>query len=507
MAGVLPMVFFFFALMVTGSSAIKLPLRRPMDPGRHGANVSSVLIACNNKSTATEEKRSARVREAIRHLWHGYKNSRAFGADEVAPLTGEAGGNWGEIGMMVLDTLDTLWIAGLNEEFGEGEQFVRGLNFTHLNHEARTSMFEIIIRGLGGLLSAHALSGHAVFVEKAKVLGDRLMDGFPGPRKKHAWPVSYIDVHHPSDQEVTPSFHRGVAYIADVASNVLEFSYLSQATGKPRYEAAAVQVLDDLRHMASSKKEHLLPFALSSSRKAFTGSTRTVGSKADSYYEYLLKRYLQSGKVDVQFLDEWKKSMQEMRRDLLHTTPGGLVYIASDSTDPQSMEHLSCFVGGMLALGAMLVPEKDAESWWLPTGEAITRTCYELYRQSRSGLAPDTVAVEGDRLVPKNPEYRLRPETLESLFYMYHATGNETYRDWSWNIFSAIDKHERTPYGFASASDVTSVPVRLTDSEETFMGAETLKYAFLIHQPCSRQLLEKYVFNTEAHPLPVKGAH
>ena len=29
----------------------------------------------------------------------------------------------------------------------------------------------------------------------------------------------------------------------------------------------------------------------------------------------------------------------------------------------------------------------------------------------------------------------LRPETVESLFYLYRITKNETYRDWGWNIF------------------------------------------------------------------------
>merc|ERR1719343_1451807 len=104
---------------------------------------------------------------------------------------------------------------------------------------------------------------------------------------------------------------------------------------------------------------------------------------------------------------------------------------------------------------------------------------------------------------PVSSEYRLRPETLESLFYLYRITGNETYREWSWNIFQAINKHTRTKYGFAKASDVWSLPVPLEDSEETFMGAETLKYALLVHLPSSVPL-DRFVLNTEAHVFPIE---
>merc|ERR1712217_826443 len=118
------------------------------------------------------------------------------------------------------------------------------------------------------------------------------------------------------------------------------------------------------------------------------------------------------------------------------------------------------------------------------------------------GLAPESVSFAGGRMVVRDGGYRLRPETIESLFYLYRVTGNRTYQDWSWNIFQSIDKHTRTKYGFAAAMDVTRVPVALVDSEETFMGAETLKYAFLTQLDCVLLPLDQVVFNTEAHPFP-----
>ena len=36
---------------------------------------------------------------------------------------------------------------------------------------------------------------------------------------------------------------------------------------------------------------------------------------------------------------------------------------------------------------------------------------------------------------PNDSHYLLRPETIESLFYLYYFTGNKTYQDWGWKIF------------------------------------------------------------------------
>lgn len=462
--------------------------------------------------------RANEVRKAIQHLWSGYRMSRdAWGADEVKPISGEPGGNWGAIHMLALDTLDTLWLAGLKKEFQEGEELASKLDLKPLDHPERSSFFEITIRGLGGLLSAYALSGHKVFLDKAKQLGDSLLVGFP-QKNNHAWPVSYIDVHNPTDVEVTPSFHRGTSYLADVGSNILEFSYLSSATGDARYGQAADSVEDKL--VALSKSTPLAPVDLQPYSVSFASQTVSVGSRGDSYFEYLLKEYIQSGGKKHNLLLTWKGAMREMRTGLLKKSNEGLTYIAGsvDRNDgspqafgraEQGMEHLSCFVGGMLAMASHFVPAKEKEDWWLPTGEEITRTCYEMYRRSPSGLAPDAVRfdpAEMNGMFPANgaTNFRLRPETLESLFYLHRITGNATYRDWSWEIFQNINRQTKTKYGFAAVDDVEQVPVRLVDSEETFMGAETLKYALLAQLPAADLSLDKFVFNTEAHPFPVK---
>lgn len=98
-----------------------------------------------------------------------------------------------------------------------------------------------------------------------------------------------------------------------------------------------------------------------------------------------------------------------------------------------------------------------------------------------------------------------RPETVESLFYLYRATKDNMYRDWGWEIFQAFEKYTRVPGGYASIDNVRNPQhVGYRDKMETFYLAETLKYLYLLFSDDPELLpLDKYVINTEAHPLPV----
>ncbi len=54
--------------------------------------------------------------------------------------------------------------------------------------------------------------------------------------------------------------------------------------------------------------------------------------------------------------------------------------------------------------------------------------------------------------------YHLRPEAIETLFYLWRATGEEIYREWGWNMFRAMEKWLRMPTGgYATAADVSRV--------------------------------------------------
>lgn len=121
----------------------------------------------------------------------------------------------------------------------------------------------------------------------------------------------------------------------------------------------------------------------------------------------------------------------------------------------------------------------------------------------------------------------LRPEFIESLYYMYYFTGNKTYQDWGWQIFQvekltlfyfniyfkcefsfflqAFEKYTKVADGYTSINNVRNTDnVRPRDMTESFWLAETLKYLYLLFDD-SRSLidLDRWVFNSEGHPLPM----
>lgn len=164
------------------------------------------------------------------------------------------------------------------------------------------------------------------------------------------------------------------------------------------------------------------------------------------------------------------------------------------------MDHLLCFTPGLLALGVM---HDDLQSprriQHTELAEKIGRTCYEMYIRQPCGLSPDIVSFPG--FDAKNRQYRLRPEAVESFFYLFRLTKDEKYRDWGWTIFQSIEKHCRTEHGYGAIENVKLKQPKVADKMESFFLAETLKYHYLLQAPESLIPLDQFVFNTEAHPF------
>ena len=100
----------------------------------------------------------------------------------------------------------------------------------------------------------------------------------------------------------------------------------------------------------------------------------------------------------------------------------------------------------------------------------------------------------------------MRPEAIESCFYLYRITKKQHYRDWAWQMFEAMEKYSKLPTGYDSIGNVNDVENTggKRDKMESFFLAETLKYLYLLFSDDDQLFpLDKYVFNTEAHPLPI----
>ena len=101
--------------------------------------------------------------------------------------------------------------------------------------------------------------------------------------------------------------------------------------------------------------------------------------------------------------------------------------------------------------------------------------------------------------------YILRPENLESCFYMYRLTHLHKYLWQGKLMVDGILTHCRNDVGFTSLKNVLTY--ERANSMESFFFGETLKYAYLIFAPESTLDLGKVVLNTEAHPFKIATKH
>ncbi|KAL4609386.1 endoplasmic reticulum mannosyl-oligosaccharide 1,2-alpha-mannosidase-like [Arapaima gigas] len=442
------------------------------------------------------------VKEAFRHAWKGYREF-AWGHDELKPIS-KSYAEWFGLGLTLIDALDTMCIMGLKEEFAEARKWVATeLSFSR---NVDVNLFETTIRILGGLLSTYHLTGDDLFLNKAKDVGSRLMPAFSTPSK-----VPYSDVNIGKGLAHPPRWTSD-STVAEVTSIQLEFRELSRLTQNPQYQKAVEEVMK-IVHRLDGKHDGLVPLFINTNSGQFTHlGVFTLGARADSYYEYLLKQWIQGGKKEKELLEDYLQAVEGVKKNLLRkTSPRGLTFVGelSHGRFSPKMDHLVCFLPGTLALGT----HNGLPSDHMELATQLMETCYQMYAQMETGLSPEIAYFNlqprsGRDVDVKSADRHnlLRPETVESLFYMYRFTRDQKYRDWGWEIFQSFNKHTRVPSGgYTSISNVRDpVDPNPRDKMESFFLGETLKYFYLLFSDNQDLIsLDKYVFNTEAHPLPI----
>ncbi|KAK7095856.1 hypothetical protein V1264_005217 [Littorina saxatilis] len=440
----------------------------------------------------------------MKHAWDSYAEY-AWGADELRPITKagthfSATGGLSSTGVTIVDSLDTLFIMGLMDEFHKARQWVA----TSFKFEGdfSVSVFETNIRIVGGFLAAFALTGDELFKVKAKTVVDKLMPAF---NTSTGIPCPTVNIGRKNGGQCEE--HKAV--LAEAGSLHLEFAYLSEITGDNAYLDKVQIVRQALRKLVNSKGLYSNDIgfkSLETYRDEFS-----MGGRGDSFYEYLYKSYLLSGKQDTDALDMYEHAIEAQTKHLLRTSKTGLKYfgqIHCGSCDVQMrMEHLGCFVGGTLALSAR--DTKD-ERGYLQLGADIAHTCRQSYQRTPVKLGPDDFEFNGGDLdavsgIFSVKAHFLRPEVVETYFYLWRITKQQKYRDWAWEVVQALEKHCHTATGYSTIHDVYDSNPRLADNQPSYFLAETLKYLFLIFSDDSLLPLDAWVFNTEAHPLPVHG--
>ncbi|KAI0834183.1 glycoside hydrolase family 47 protein [Hypoxylon sp. FL0890] len=508
----------------------------------------------------TRLRRLGAVEDSFKHSWKGYKKY-AFGHDEIKPISGLYKDPFGGWAATLVDSLDSLWLLGMKEDFDLAVKACDNIDFT--TTAARDiNIFETTIRYLGGFLAAYELSEkqYPSLLKKAIEVADLVMSSFDTPNHM---PITRFPWQRYARGEAQAA--RGHVLLAEIGSLGLELTKLSQLTGDMQYYDAAQRIYDGLeRDQKTTMLPGMWPVVVDSSKSPIksTGDQFTLGGMSDSTYEYLGKQYLLLGgaleqprKMYEGFIDVAKKHL--LRRALnpdnlpllffgdvrIVTLPSGEKQIV---TTPIS-QHLTCFTGGMVGMAAKIF-ERPSD---LGVAAQLTEGCVWSYNQTVSGIGPEIfhfipcdpdVAkddcqwseerwieslrkywgqnTEGDALsdeqvasiinmrrLPRgmidvdDRRYILRPEAIESVFMMYRLTGDSKYMDKAWAMFQAIEKWTRSKYASAALDDVTASRPKQVDSMESFWLAETLKYFYLIFGDWDLANLDEWVLNTEAHPL------
>ncbi|CCD27179.1 mannosyl-oligosaccharide 1,2-alpha-mannosidase NDAI_0J02870 [Naumovozyma dairenensis CBS 421] len=501
--------------------------------------------------------------------WLDYSTKGGWGYDIYHPLSHTAKNmpqSNQPLGWIIVDSIDTIMLmynsTSLYKDIFQNEilrieNWIKN-DLSYKDIDSEVNVFETTIRMLGGLLSAYHLSSlefqipgsnPTIYLEKAIELADCLTPAFI----QSPTGIPYSSINLKTGQAIKNHQDNGASSTAEFTTLQLEFKYLAYLTKNKTYWELVENVFPPLYHnndiLSQDKLDGLVPiYTFPDTGHFFTENIR-LGSRGDSFYEYLSKQFLQTNQPLYNIL--YRHSVNGIKRHLVNKThtSNELTYISEKPmglTAPSSpkMDHLVCFLGGTMAMGAtrgLPINKARVQPWWIDAkddmesdwllAQELTRTCYEMYHQSPSGLAPEIVVFndgsvqyefdeDQDFIVkPLDRHCLQRPETVESIMFMYHLSSNEEeddeakkyqYRKWgqeilnSFNDNSCIDCEIPSEKRFTSLDDCWSIPTVKRDNLESFWLAETLKYLYLLFDDeFDTTKLTQWVFTTEAHPLPV----
>ncbi|EIW79097.1 glycoside hydrolase family 47 protein [Coniophora puteana RWD-64-598 SS2] len=535
----------------------------------------------------TQETWSARaeqVKAAFLHAYHGYEKY-AMPADELRPLSKtKAADKFNGWGVTAVDSLDTMLLMGLNEEFERALPIVQNSNYS-LPTNTRVPFFETVIRYMGGMLSAYAMSKEEILRTRAGDLGTILTPAFDSAS---GFPTFGVDTVKGNSDGMK------IGILAEIASYQMEYAYLGKITGKKSHVDHARKATELLQAANLTVSAGAYPVRWDLTTGQPTDYHVAPGGAADSAHEYTLKQFLLTGKTDKANLEMYLRATMYIMGELMFISPKRHLLYATDvyqyeneARYSHTFEHLSCFLPGLFALGVHTLPLDDLASLGVDIHElakdllprhqkmydyitkhytlgelhlwaaqGMAQTCWLTYADQPTGLGPDSVtmraggiydevpwldaldawrkagrkgsppgvggktpwtqwnltyasAKDRDRIFAerdyglKNAAYYLRPEAVESFYLLWRTTGDVRWRHHGWDMFQAIEKITKVEAGYACVHNVHLEDYKLHDEMPSFFLAETLKYLYLLFHEEDLVPLEQWVFNTEAHPLPV----
>ena len=412
------------------------------------------------------------VRSEFLYAWNAYKQY-AWGHDELKPLS-NGYHDWYSKSLLMtpVDALDTMVLMGLTDEADKTREFIaKNLSF---DQDIEVKNFEITIRLVGGLLSSYQMTGDHRLLDLADNLGNRLLPVFNSPT---GMPYRFVNLKTGKTRGVESN-------PAEIGTLLLEFGTLSKLTGKTIYYDKAKNAVVALYSRRS--KIGLVGSTINVETGQWIDTTSHISGGIDSYYEYLLKASLLFDDKDCKKM--WEASVKAVNKYLADNTRTGLWY---GQADMNTGKRISTQYGALDAF----FPAVLARSGDLERARKLQESSYKMW--TTFGIEPETLDYTTMKIVA--PGYQLRPEIIESAYYLSFYTKDPRYQEMGSTFLLSLVRYCKTDAGYSALSNVETKAKK--DSMESYFLAETLKYLYLLFATRETLDLNKVVFNTEAHPL------
>jgi mannosidase alpha-like ER degradation enhancer 2 len=431
-----------------------------------------LLLVPAAQAQTSNKQLAAEVKAEFLHAWTGYKKY-AWGHDDLKPLSKTYHDWYPEPLLMTpVDALDTMTIMGLDDEAAATKQYI--IDNLSFDKDIEVQNFEITIRLLGGLLTNYQLTGDKRLLDLAEDLGNRLLPVFNSPT---GMPYRYVNLK-------TGKVSKPISNPAETGTLIIEFGTLSKLTGKSIYYEKAKRALVETYNRRS--KIGLVGEGIDVETGSWTNTDSHISGAIDSYYEYLLKCSLLFGDQDCGRM--WKDSIGPINKYLADDFKGELWYGHADMNTgarrATTYGALDAFFPAVLALSGDMRRAKELQD-------------SSFLMWFNQGIEPEEFDYRERKVI--SPAYPLRPEIVESTYYLYHYTKQTKYLLMGEKLWRDFVKNCRTDEGYAALKSV--VTKEQADSMQSFLFAETFKYFYLLFSPPDTVDFNNVIFNTEAHPI------
>ncbi|CAF1313573.1 unnamed protein product [Adineta ricciae] len=470
--------------------------------------VQVVFLISAIMAMSPEEKSKLRVRvlDMFKHGFGSYMKY-AFPADELMPLSckgryrgsepsrGDIDDALGNFSLTLVDSLDTLAVLGMFDEFEHAvRQVIQHVSF---DRDVIVSVFETNIRMIGGLLGGHISAKYINSYHPLRLswyrdellvlahdLGLRLLPAF---NTSSGLPLPRVNLRHGIDLTLSKSDRERFTCTACAGTLILEWATLSRLTGNylfEQYADRAMSYLWERRH----RQSNLMGTILNVHSGDWIVREAGIGAGIDSYYEYLFKAYVLLGEKNTDYLARF----QEHYSSIMSYVQQGVAMVNVHMHQPyrlakNHMDALLAFWPGLQVMTGDLKPAIE-----------LHEMLYQVVKKHK--FLPE--AFTTDYRIHWN-SHPLRPEFVESTYFIYKATGDPHYLEVGRTILNNLEEHARVPCGYAAISDVSTG--QQEDRMDSFVLAETFKYLYLLFDTSPHRYIDvdQFVFTTEAHILPL----